>query len=106
MGARDTTGTSVARTLDDCIYSSYTLSRLNTWQTDATAYLSTFLITRSTCMKARLALRLSLLPLACLVVLALALLQARQSVAVPGSTASSPHQPNLQRTDLAVTPPP
>src|SRR5258708_18133208 len=104
MGARDTTGTSVARTLDDCIYSSYTLSRLNTWQTDATAYLSTFLITRSTCMKARLALRLSLLPLPCLVVLALALLQSRQSFAVPGSTASSAHQSSLPRTYLGRPP--
>ena len=57
-------------------------------------------------MKARWALRLSLLPLACLVVLALALLQARQSVAVPGSTTSSAHQSNLQGTDLGGTPAP
>ena len=49
-------------------------------------------------MKARLALRLSLLPLACFVVLALALLEARQNVAV--------HQSNLQGTDLGGTPAP
>lgn len=55
-------------------------------------------------MNSRLALRLSLLPLACLVVLALALLEARQGLTVPGIFGAQ--QSNLQGTDLGGTPAP
>src|SRR5206468_980554 len=76
------------------------------WQVDVATNVRTILITRNNSMKARLALRLSLLLLACLVVLVLALLAARQSVAVPGSATSSAHQSNLRGTDLGGTPAP
>ena len=57
-------------------------------------------------MNSRLALRLSLLPLACLVVLALALLEARQGLTVPGIINFGAQQSNLQGTDLGGTPAP